>query len=268
VHVELLHITDKRIERVTYDQVFLAAGAVNSSRILLNSRRLFRVDAMLRTCQKVLVPALLAGHIGRMGREETVALPALFLELKLSDISPHWFHAQVSSVNDLLLRHFGVDPYAPLSLQKRPVRWLLNHALMLWCAFHSDHSPAIALSIQPDADRMPAVRLVAIDNPATGKYVKHLKRALTRLLRPAGVYVIRKAAKIAPPGRGAHVGGSFPMRGKPKSDLETDILGRPFGWRRVHLVDGACLPSLPATTLTLTIMANAHRIASEADLAV
>jgi hypothetical protein len=43
-------------------------------------------------------------------------------------------------------------------------------------------------------------------------------------------------------------------------ELETDALGvlRPF--RRTHVVDASVLPRLPATTVTFTIMANAHRI--------
>jgi choline dehydrogenase-like flavoprotein len=266
VMVELLHIAENRTERVTYDRVFLAAGVVNSSRILLNSRKLFGVHAMLRTCQKVLVPALLLARLGRLGREEVVTLPNLFIELRLPGRSQHWFHVQVSCANDLLLQRFGIDPFAPTPLQKQLLRWLLDHIIMLWCGVHSDHSPAITLSIRPVPGRLPTVRLAAVRNPATAKYVHHLRRALGRLLRPAGVHVIGMAARIAPPGRGVHVGGTFPMRAKPRSDLETDTLGRPFGWRRVHVVDGACLPSIPGTTLTLTIMANAHRIASEAAL--
>jgi choline dehydrogenase-like flavoprotein len=45
--------------------------------------------------------------------------------------------------------------------------------------------------------------------------------------------------------------------------LETDVFGRLPGWKRVHLVDASVFPSIPATTITLTAMANAHRIASE-----
>jgi choline dehydrogenase-like flavoprotein len=41
------------------------------------------------------------------------------------------------------------------------------------------------------------------------------------------------------------------------------VLGRPVGFERVSAVDAAVLPSIPATTITLTVMANAHRIASE-----
>lgn len=45
--------------------------------------------------------------------------------------------------------------------------------------------------------------------------------------------------------------------------FETDTLGRLAGSKRVHAVDATILPSIAATTITLTVMANAHRIASE-----
>jgi choline dehydrogenase-like flavoprotein len=48
--------------------------------------------------------------------------------------------------------------------------------------------------------------------------------------------------------------------------LASDLLGRPPGWERVHAVDASVLPSVPATTITLAVMANAHRIGSEAPL--
>jgi hypothetical protein len=53
--------------------------------------------------------------------------------------------------------------------------------------------------------------------------------------------------------------------GRPRAGaLETDTLGRLAEWRRIHMVDGAVLPSVAATTFTLSVMANAHRIAAQA----
>jgi choline dehydrogenase-like flavoprotein len=63
------------------------------------------------------------------------------------------------------------------------------------------------------------------------------------------------------PGRSFHSGGTFPMRRSPSS-LETDVYGCPDGFSRVHAVDSTVFPSVPATTITLSVMANAHRIAS------
>jgi choline dehydrogenase-like flavoprotein len=64
------------------------------------------------------------------------------------------------------------------------------------------------------------------------------------------------------PGRGFHSGGSFPMRESPRTG-ETDHLGRPPGWRRLHVVDSSVFPSIPAATISLTVMANAWRIGHE-----
>ena len=56
------------------------------------------------------------------------------------------------------------------------------------------------------------------------------------------------------------------MSANPQGDLETDFLGRPTGWTRVHVVDSSVFPSIPATTVALLAMANARRIASTARL--
>ena len=49
------------------------------------------------------------------------------------------------------------------------------------------------------------------------------------------------------------------MRSKP-SYGETNWLGEVVGLNGVHVVDGTCLPILPAKSHTLMIMANADRI--------
>ena len=67
---------------------------------------------------------------------------------------------------------------------------------------------------------------------------------------------------MGPPGRGFHTGGSCPMRLAPH-EFESDVLGRPYGCERVHIVDASVFPSITASTITLTAMANAHRIAAE-----
>jgi choline dehydrogenase-like flavoprotein len=64
----------------------------------------------------------------------------------------------------------------------------------------------------------------------------------------------------------SHFGGSFPMRRNPRAFNDTDVLGRPTGLSRVHLIDGSVLPTIPATTIMLQIMANADRIATDVEL--
>ena len=63
------------------------------------------------------------------------------------------------------------------------------------------------------------------------------------------------------PGGDIHYAGTLPMRDKPVLG-ETSSLGEVEGIDGVYVVDGACLPVLPAKSHTLTIMANADRIGS------
>ena len=43
---------------------------------------------------------------------------------------------------------------------------------------------------------------------------------------------------------------------------QTDELGRLAQFEHVHLIDASVLPTIPAVPTAVTVMANAHRIAS------
>jgi choline dehydrogenase-like flavoprotein len=86
-------------------------------------------------------------------------------------------------------------------------------------------------------------------------------RRLLRLAPALRALALAPLLRVAPAGRGFHSGGSFPMRERPGA-FESDVVGRPHGLSRVHAVDATVFPSVPSTTITYTVMANAHRIAS------
>jgi len=85
---------------------------------------------------------------------------------------------------------------------------------------------------------------------------------LLRALRPLGAYSLKRFASTSPPGWGFHHAGCLPMRKHPRA-FETHIDGRLWDSKRIRLIDGSVLPSLPAKNHSLTIMANAARIADE-----
>ena len=70
--------------------------------------------------------------------------------------------------------------------------------------------------------------------------------------------LVRRGAKVRLLDAGV-TRGTFPMSERPAA-TQTDVLGRPAGWHRVHAVDATVLPSIPPTTITFSVMANAHRI--------
>src|SRR5207253_7167635 len=99
--------------------------------------------------------------------------------------------------------------------------------------------------------------------PDPGPLLRSMARSLVRFAPRLDLWPVLPRLKLSAPGKSYHWGGTFPHSASPSSSLETDRLGRLPRWRRIHLVDGAVMPSIASTSFTLTLMANAHRIASE-----
>jgi choline dehydrogenase-like flavoprotein len=126
---------------------------------------------------------------------------------------------------------------------------------------HSDESATIEMTLKRVGEK-DFLQLDARPNPESRRIVKKILRELLSQTRRLGGIVVPPMLQIAEPGRGYHSGGSIPMRAQP-GIFESDTLGRPHGWSRVHAVDASVLPSIPATTITFSVMANAHRIGWE-----
>jgi choline dehydrogenase-like flavoprotein len=135
--------------------------------------------------------------------------------------------------------------------------------MLAWIGLHSSHSGHLEVRLDDRADML---HVKAVRRPETARHIRRVARRYWQLGMRIGAAFLLPAMQIAPPGAGHHIGGSFPMRAASHKRTETDIWGRPSGHRRVFAVDSAVFPSVPATTVALTAMANAWRIAAEAPL--
>jgi choline dehydrogenase-like flavoprotein len=245
-------------------RVYLAAGSIPTTRILLRSQNIFDQPVRMKDSQYFLCPILLARGAGAVQQEQLHTLSQIFLELFDSKISPYGIHIQLYTYNDLIgqaVRGAMGRLAKPLSFLARAMEGRL---LVMQGYLHSDHSAQIALTLRKSLAGQERQREV-LDlrpelNPATKPIIKKIVRKLAVNARVLGGAPLIPMLRIAEPGRGFHTGATFPMSSKP-GQRESDILGRPFGWKRVHVVDSTVLPSIPATTITFSVMANAHRIA-------
>ncbi|NWC85302.1 GMC family oxidoreductase [Pseudomonas reactans] len=83
---------------------------------------------------------------------------------------------------------------------------------------------------------------------------------LRRIYWKMGAILMPMSFTVGKPGADIHYAGTLPMRSKPRVG-QTDSFGEVEGLCGVHVVDAACLPTLTEKSHTLTIMANADRIA-------
>jgi choline dehydrogenase-like flavoprotein len=121
---------------------------------------------------------------------------------------------------------------------------------------HSDDSPGLTMTVDDGG-----ATFVGHDRAQGRATVRKILRQLTRTARATGFLPIAPMTQIGLPGKSFHSGGELPMRHHP-GPMETDLLGRPAGTTRVHVVDSAVMPTIAGSTITFTEMANAHRIAT------
>jgi choline dehydrogenase-like flavoprotein len=240
-------------------RVYLAAGPLSSTRILLRSMEAYNRPVTLRDNQYYLFPMLrYAGTRGVM-KEPLHTLSQIFLEILDPAVSTRTVHLQVYTYNDLYVGAIRRELGWAAGLLEPVLRPLIGRLLLAIGYLHSDHSRSIEVSLE----RGGRLRLKG-ESARTAEVDASIQRVLRKLSRNARFLRARPLPFLlnrTPPGRGWRSGGTFPMRHNP-SGFETDILGRPVGFSRVHVVDSTVLPSLPATTAAFSVMANAHRIAT------
>ena len=243
-------------------RVFLAAGVISTTGILLRSLAAREQTVCIKDSQYFLLPALLTKRVSGVRSEPLHGLSQIFVELLDAEVSRHTVHLQLYTYSDLIGRAVR-RMFGPLG---RPLDFLareLEGRLVLFQGFvHSAESSQIHVTLRSTANGG-KLELKPNFNPEARRVVGRVVRKLLKNSLRLGAVPLPPLLQFAAPGRSFHAGGSFPMRTEP-AQFETDLLGRPARWQRVHAVDATVLPSIAATTITLTAMANAHRIATEA----
>jgi hypothetical protein len=131
---------------------------------------------------------------------------------------------------------------------------------------HSEHSSSLELRLLRATAGADILSVSLVVSEEARREARMAVRRAAQLLRKAGLYFQPRMIRFSNPGSGTHCGSSFPMCARPVGPFDSDSLGRPFGWRRIHAVDASVLPSIPGTTLSFPVMANAVRIAEQAQV--
>jgi choline dehydrogenase-like flavoprotein len=246
--------------RIEASRVFLACGTLSTTKILLESLEAFDETVNLQDCMYFLLPLLRFRGQSGVFDERAHKLSQVFFEIRDREVCDRTVHLQVYGYNELystaLEKLFG--PAFPFL--RRPARAMFERLLLIQGYLPSAHSPSIGLTLSRDrASSRNCLHLSQVSNARTSTVLRAVVRKLQNSYKHLKAVPLSPFLRTAKPGRSFHSGGTFPMRRSP-TPLQTDIYGRPFGMSRVHAVDSTVFPSIPSTTITLSVMANAHRI--------
>lgn len=254
--VEIQAVGPSGPTRFIGERVFLATGVFNSTAILLRSFGWFDRPVQIADAQYYVFPLLQLGATANVSRERLHTLAQVFLEISHEEISPHLVHLQLYGYSNLLSEL--LEHKLGRLWRYFPADSLLGRLLLVQGYLHSKHSGHITACLRRRGDS-DTLELQGIKNPDSADRVSRVIRLLRRLSIALGAVPVAPLLQMTSPGRGFHCGGSFPMARNPGPG-QTDLLGRPAGWARTHVLDATVFPSIPATTITQTVMANAYRI--------
>lgn len=261
--VNVSYLRNDRIETLDVERVFLAAGAVNSARILINSSHDHPEHTTIhRTGYAVQMFA--SPRAIDVKWPEVNTQTSHFVTFRDEKLSPYWAHTQVGQPNEAILRRLGLRHSNISGARAGAARMAAGRMISAALNLHSSLGPTYELRVKRTTQGLPTVQTSQTWAAHSRRAISAYSQSLSRILRPAGFFAIPLARQTSGAALTYHFGATFPMRREPRASNDTDVLGRPFGWSRVHVVDTSVLPAIPATTVGLLTMANAHRIAEAA----
>ncbi len=240
------------------DRVYLGAGALGSTRIVFNSAPAIRYTTMLETRQ-LIVPFWSRRPVPNPEDHPrfTVAQAAMLIAPDSADEAFLQFYPYDPSFNGAL----------PPLLRGRAAlrRPLLRHLSAGIVYLNSEQSPRLTVTrvVAGVGQDQARISVAGESMSLVDRNVRRVVRTLLSAGHALDLWPILPAAKVAPPGRSYHWGGSFPYSPREPDGTTTDRCGRLPWWPNVHLIDAATFPTLAPTGFLLTIMANANRIAEE-----
>lgn len=243
------------------DKVFLAAGSVASTRIVLKSKKIYNTPVDLKVSDFYLLPSFTLFSKRNVVEEELNTCCQYYLQLKDNAVDSRLINLQVYTYTDYYLKALKKVTGALFPVLQWPIRWLLDRFVVVFCYLHSDNSAHMQLCLKDDD----LLQVVGVRNPESARIIQRLKWKLWKSVGETRLFpfpLFNGEQKI---GYSVHFGASLPMSATAHG-LHTDIFGSVDGLDGLHVVDSAVFPTIPATSPTFVIMANAYRIGTEVEI--
>jgi choline dehydrogenase-like flavoprotein len=250
-----------RREPVAGSRVIVCAGVPATAYIMLNTLRRYRQPVRIKTCEHCYIPMLSCFSAGAIEHEAQSTTCQAFWLLRDKEVHPRGIHFSLYGYNsfylDALKNTLG-KLYPAVAL---PAAFLIRRLFFAFCYLHSDASPELHAELRDDTAA--TLHISGLSSQVAPDIFRRVRKRLMKISPITGLLPLPFYSGTKLPGEDNHLGGAFPMSKSPGA-MECDILGRFHGLERVHVADASCFPSITATTITLSAMANAHRIACHA----
>ncbi len=235
--------------------LILAAGSINTTRILLKSLGLYNYKTTFLTKAHFVIACLHLKTLIRKPDFRKVIIGQLALSSNENDQGLSAFFIQLFRFNPLAIRK--AVRYIPLP---KPVASALLSFLAPFLVLADIRLPAFESKnrfcmLKKESDGKDVLEIYFKETKKELKSHKKEFKKIKQQLRILGLLPLKTGSDYIT----AHYAGGVPFQTYP-GKISADLSGKLHQADRIYVADSATWRALPGKSITLTIMANAHRI--------
>ncbi len=261
VHIECINIDNNTKTEFRGKQLIIATGPLGSARLLMRSQE--KVERLPLLCNPyTYMPGINLSMLGKpLDKHKTSMAQAMMI---YDTNAQHDDLVSVALYTYRSLMLFRLINESPLGLaDSRPLFQYLQSSFVIAGIHHPDtYSEDKYLMLMEDDYSPTGDHLFAsyhLNNEEKIR-IKQREKKIKKALRRMGVYPIKRMDPGA--GSSIHYAGTIPFSEEEKLGTQA-ANGRIHGTKNVFIADASGFTYLPAKGITLSLMANAHRVAKE-----
>lgn len=242
-----------------YDFVFLGAGPISTTNIILKSYGIKRKRIFFKDSQKYVFPIIINKSQKNIVNENSIKLTQLTIH-NSKKIHKNKIHTQIYPYNDLIFSIFDKNKLLKkfLNLIKPLFNYFFNKLMIGMIYLDSKDSGKIKYEFNIKNKNLGYT--VGIQNKNSQKIVSKYLQYLNNNKSLLNFFIPRFLLIKQLPGNSQHFGCSLPMSASADNNYQTDKYGKLNKFKNLRIIDASIFPNIPAPPFTLTIMANAARI--------
>lgn len=263
-HVLVRCTKTDRLERMIADRVFVACGGIGTTRLVLGSLGVLGQAVFLQESVQFVMPTVSVSPVGdpRFTRNFTLNQFNLLYDVTGEGVDlcqVHFYEYNPAFLESLpeAIRRPNAGPALSALLRR------ISVGLGYVPGWGSPRVKVVARRAAEHLGRLPVLEIERDSGDEWPPMLRSLVRAMLKVAPALDLWPVVPMISIAAAAKSYHFGASFP-HARTRTTTTTDRIGRLAAWDHIHLVDASVFPVVPATTFTLTIAANAHRIVNEA----
>lgn len=247
---------DKSVESITRTCfLILAAGSINTTRILLRSLGLFNYKATFLTKAHYVIACL---HLRTLVKKRN------FKKLRIGQLAIS-SHENNQGLNSFFIQLFHFNPLAIRKALKyiplpRPLAFALLRIIAPSLVIADVRFPAFESRnkfsrLKKQKDEKDVLEIVFNETKKELESHKDKLNKINQQLRILGLFPLKMGSDYVT----AHYAGGVPFNNK-QGKLSVNASGKLHYTKRIYIADSSTWRALPAKSPTLTIMANASRV--------